>query len=233
VVALVGGLACATGIGCADHEIPAAEVGRRLFSDPGVSTAKGNEYACATCHAVERGKPGIIADRFDAGANLAGVVGRPGFWGGYKTRLLDAIDECVNRFMGDWSAARRQDAGVYLYAYLEAESAEPVSPQVPLSIVRHVAALDGVKGDLGRGAEIYGRACGRCHGQPRSGAGRVGPASRIPDDTIRIFSTQARAVIVEKIRHGNFFNLAGVMPFFSLEVLSDQHVADILAYVGL
>jgi thiosulfate dehydrogenase len=48
-----------------------------------------------------------------------------------------------------------------------------------------------------------------------------------------MFGAQSRAVVVEKVRHGKFFNLAGVMPFYAAETLSDAELADILAYLGL
>ena len=43
----------------------------------------------------------------------------------------------------------------------------------------------------------------------------------------------ARDVTVEKIRHGRFFNISGIMPFYTVEAISDQTVADLLAYMGL
>jgi thiosulfate dehydrogenase len=38
---------------------------------------------------------------------------------------------------------------------------------------------------------------------------------------------------VEKVRHGRFFNIGGVMPFYTAEALSDQTIADILSHMGL
>jgi hypothetical protein len=43
----------------------------------------------------------------------------------------------------------------------------------------------------------------------------------------------ARSVTVEKVRHGLFINIGGVMPFYTQEAMSDQTVADILVYMGL
>ena len=58
-------------------------------------------------------------------------------------------------------------------------------------------------------------------------------ASVIPEDTIKSFPMNVRAVVIEKIRHGRFFNIGGVMPLYSTEVMTDQDIADIAAYLGL
>ncbi|MBX5484795.1 MAG: cytochrome C oxidase Cbb3, partial [Myxococcaceae bacterium] len=42
-----------------------------------------------------------------------------------------------------------------------------------------------------------------------------------------------RLVIIEKIRHGQFFGVGGNMPLYGREMLSDEQVADLLAYLGL
>jgi thiosulfate dehydrogenase len=58
--------------------------------------------------------------------------------------------------------------------------------------------------------------------------------SVIPEDTEKVFpASQVRAVVVEKIRHGKFFNIGGIMPLYSAEAITDQEIADILAYIGL
>ena len=38
---------------------------------------------------------------------------------------------------------------------------------------------------------------------------------------------------VEKVRHGKFFNIGGVMPLYSTESMTDEEIADVLAYIGL
>lgn len=40
-------------------------------------------------------------------------------------------------------------------------------------------------------------------------------------------------VVVEKVRHGVFFNIGGTMPPSSLEVLSDEDLGALLAYLGI
>ena len=66
-------------------------------------------------------------------------------------------------------------------------------------------------------------------------AGWTQTFSIVPEDTQKAFPApgEARFAVVEKLRHGRFFNIGGVMPLYSLEALSDQDVADLLAYLGL
>lgn len=73
---------------------------------------------------------------------------------------------------------------------------------------------------------------------PRRTPQRLGPAgaegvSIIPEDTLKVFPDSARTVVVEKIRHGKFFNVGGNMPLYPAESISDQEIADVLSYLGL
>ena len=71
---------------------------------------------------------------------------------------------------------------------------------------------------------------------PTAGTGRLDSTfSIVPEDTQKAFPApgEARFATVEKLRHGRFFNIGGVMPLYSLEALSDRSVADLLAYLGL
>ena len=47
------------------------------------------------------------------------------------------------------------------------------------------SAQDLGPGDAARGAGLYARACAYCHGAARTGAGRVGGAVVLPDETER------------------------------------------------
>lgn len=228
-------LATAVACGCGDVEVPAAELGERLFRDPAVSTSPFNAFSCATCHVADPGQPAVVPGRLDSGYNLGNSVGRPSWWGGYEVRLLDAINVCIDRFMGGRKLAPEDPAARQLYAFLDARSPEAASPAAPLTLVRHVTALDGMKGDPGRGGTVYTQSCYRCHGAVNTGVGRISPlATRVPEDTKKSFDPAlVRAVVVEKVRHGRFYNIGGVMPFYSVEAMSDAEVADMLAYLGL
>ncbi len=229
---LAGTLALAA---CGDRAVPAADFGARLFSDPTLSPSPFNRFSCATCHVVDPAGPPVVPGRLDPGYNLAGSVGRQGWWGGYETRLLDAMNVCVDQFMGGRKLLVSDDSAREIYAYLQAAGSDAgIAPGLPLTVLRDVTDLADLTGNAERGHDVYVRACFRCHGQPHTGAGRLGTKpSIIPEDSIKVFPDQARAVVVEKIRHGKFFSIGGVMPLYSTEALSDAQVADILAYVGL
>jgi len=220
---------------CSDEHVPAARLGERLFNDPGLSTSGFNAVSCAICHVVDPASPAVVPGRFDPGFNLANTAGRPSWWGGYELTLLDALNVCLDRFMSGRLLSQQDEEARLLYAYLDANSPEPASSPLPFTVVRNVTGLADVAGDSDRGRDLYERACHRCHGAAHTGAGALDTRPPIvPKSTVAEFRPeQVRAVVEEKIRHGRFFNLAGVMPLYSVEVMTDADVADILAYLGL
>jgi thiosulfate dehydrogenase len=195
--------------------------------------------SCATCHdvgsappsySVGGGRPGRIMPGYD----LYDVVYRGSWWGGYEVRLLDAINVCLVQFMGGRALTAEEEQARALYEYLEAHSPDNPSPPLPWTIVKDVTDLRSLTGDATAGRDVYDRGCRSCHGAPRTGAGRLGAkVAIIPEDTVRVFGANARAVTVEKVRHGRFFNIGGTMAPYSAETLGDQEIADILAYLGL
>jgi thiosulfate dehydrogenase len=219
--------------GCGDDKVPAAEFGKDRFADRKVSTSRFNTFSCTSCHVVDAAAPLVVAGRFDPGYNLAGAATRGSWWGGGSTTLLDAINVCVKEFMGGAPLVRDSEVARQLDAYLEAST--PMTPgPAPFGFVRITSALADQKGDATRGAEAYQKACYRCHGEAHSWKGHSTPAATpIPESSISTFGAEARAVTVEKIRHGRFINIGGVMPFYTSEAMSDQTVADILVYMGL
>lgn len=219
--------------GCGDDATP-VERGEQLFFDARLSSSPFNTFSCATCHALLPANYGQDLARFDAGFNLANTVARASWWGGYETRLLDAINVCVDRFMGGRKLVAEEEAAQSLYAYLDSAAPAEALPALPFTIVRDVTPLSELAGDSASGQAIYDAACRRCHGEAHTGTGRSEPrATVVPEDTQQSFQGNARAVVVEKIRHGKFFNIGGVMPLYATEVLSDAEIADILAYLGL
>jgi thiosulfate dehydrogenase len=220
--------------GCGgDKDVPAAEFGKDLFSSPKVSTSRYNTFACATCHVVDPAAGVVVSGRLDSGYNLAGAPTRGSWWGGGETSLLDAMNVCITQFMGGRALTKDQDETKQLDAYLEANTA-PTGMAAPFTVVRVVGSLDGVPGDANRGRAAYQSACFRCHGEANSmGKGRSSPiASPIPEATNASFPGLGRAVTVEKVRHGRFFNVGGLMPFYTAEAMSDQTLADILSFLG-
>lgn len=219
-------------------DIPGPERGRQLFSDPNVSTSTFNAFACATCHLVSAtaspASAGAESGRVDPGYNLFNAVHRPSWWGSYETRLLDSINYCVTEFMGGRALVAEDVQARALYEYLNQNSPDNPSPPLDLTVIRNVTTLSTISGDPGRGRDVVQRSCQRCHGALHTGNGRLSSrVSIVPEDTINNFPANARAVIIEKIRHGKFFNIGGVMPLYSAESISDPQIADVVTYLGL
>jgi thiosulfate dehydrogenase len=223
--------------GCTE-EISAAEHGERLFGDPhGISDARSNDVSCATCHQTGETDD---ANRIDSGHNLHGVANRIDFWGGQTDTMLEAVSTCLVYFMRHTIDPPDRDSEemVALWEYLVSITPEdaPTDP-LPFTVVENIQAIP--LGDQARGCEIFDKSCKRCHGDLHSGAGRINDdAVKLPDeaaaDYMELFpTTPPGLVVIEKIRHGRFFATPGVMPLYSVEVLSDEEIGDLLACLGM
>jgi thiosulfate dehydrogenase len=124
--------------------------------------------------------------------------------------------------------------GLDLLAFLETLGTEPSDP-VPFTVPRALPDPNALPaGDAARGADVYLAACQICHGEPHTGAGRLGTLPPVlPDATIAEHAEFAREIAIAKIRWGGFRGIGGTMPPFSLETLDDQQIADVIAYLGL
>lgn len=207
----------------------AEDYGRALFSDTSVSGAKSNPFSCATCHAITPGDTGV-----HPGYDLYDVASRPAWWGGNVATLFDATNQCITDFMSGKPLAEDDEKGRAIYVYLKSQSPDATAPLLPLTVVQNI--VDVPSGDAGRGEATWNQACKTCHGAPHTGDGRISDlASIVPDDSIAAHGTDpktgARPVVIEKVRHGKFFNVGGIMPLFSVEALSDAQLGDILAYL--
>ncbi len=206
-----------------------AERGEALFSEPGLSDSPSNAMSCATCHATGA----VPAGWLPVGGTLAGVTGRPSFFGGGEPDLRAAINFCLRRFMR--APAREplaaDDArGLDLLSYLD--SLEGPADAVPFTLGD--LADDLPDGDAARGASTWADACRSCHGAPSTGAGRLASyVTRVPDETILEHGNDARIRTIEKVRNGQFYGAGGEMPPFSMERLSDAQLADVLAFLSL
>jgi thiosulfate dehydrogenase len=87
---------------------------------------------------------------------------------------------------------------------------------------------------------VHRLACEGCHGAAHTGDGRILAAAPpiLPEQA----EAEARmafpdfdpaVVFTEKVRHGQFFDVGGNMPPFSLEVLSEEDLGALLAFYGL
>jgi thiosulfate dehydrogenase len=159
---------------------------------------------------------------------------RPTYWGGFETTLLDAINQCMTSFMRGRALSPTDDRARGLYVYLESVSTDATAPALPLTVVQNI--VDVPSGDAQMGKQTYDQACASCHGAPHTGAGRLSSeVSLVPDETLQQHGTDpnsgARPVVIEKVRHGKFYNIGGNMPLFSKEALSDAQLGGILAYL--
>lgn len=224
----------ASACGGDDGPVPAAEYGERLFNDARLSESNFNSFSCATCHATTPTAPG---GRLDAGYTLYDSAFRKTWWGGYETRLLDAVNFCYVNFMrGVAPLSEDSPQSRALYEYLVSISPNPDAPPLPLTVVKD--AVEVPRGDRARGQEVYRAACQGCHGEPHSGAGRLTElASVLPEvteDYGEVFPGVPKSlVVIEKVRHGQFFGVGGNMPPYSLEALSDADLGALLTFLEL
>jgi thiosulfate dehydrogenase len=213
--------------------LSAAEYGEKLFSDPALSDAASNRVSCTDCHST------TLETSFLSGGSLKGVTKRPSYWGGAEIDLLRSINHCRYYFMAAnvyWTGD--EDEAVATYAFLESisQDEEGAAPQ-PFELGE---VKDPKPGDAARGSKVFDAACRSCHGAPSSGLGAIVPsADRLPQDTLAAHpepeysDEDRRLVFVEKTRHGGFLGYGGTMPPFSLNVLSDEDLADLLTFLRL
>lgn len=225
-------LACL--IACSDPAVEpahgtAVEHGEALFSDPKASTSASNPFACATCHTSGAPAEGILT-----GASLAGVAARRSFWGGARVDLLEAINDCRMSFMDARAPWRADDEDARaMWAFL-ASRPGPTDP-APFTVEREPGELP--PGDPVAGRTAFDLACARCHGRVHDGEGRIASfVPRLPDEVdaahADLSAPERRRIYARKVRLGAFAHASGSMPPFSREVLSDEDVAAILAFLG-
>lgn len=212
----------------------APSIERDPLDDPTISRSRFNEFRCTTCHAIGEGDPRILP-----GARLDGALARPSFWGGAIATARGAVDECFAHFMRGDSLDREPEAEARLLRRLSELRAVPgaLTDAAPFTVATETMPPMG--GDRARGRRLYDRACGYCHGAPHTGEGRLGATTSVlPEDTERNHPSASgytietlRHTFVHKVRLGSFRGFAGTMPPFSQEVLSDQAIADIVAYL--
>jgi len=212
----------------------AADFGEELFQDSRLSESQFNSFSCSTCHATTAApEPGRIL----AGYTLHNAASRPSWWGGYETRLLDAVNFCYVSFMrGVTPLAPEEDKSRALYEYLVRISPDAESPALPFTVVKDV--VDVPRRDAARGAEVYRAACQTCHGEPNTGKGRLTQLASVLPNVVEeydeLFPGVPRSlVVIEKVRHGQFFGVGGNMPLYSREALSDEDLGALLAFLGL
>ncbi len=228
--------AVASAVACGSERAARVEEvanGRALFESTALSPSATNLFSCETCHDPT---PGLTVMK--PGSALAGATLRPSFWGGQENDLLRSVDDCRTEFMLASAPLEAASADAEaLYAYLASLEPGDPNPQ-PFTFVREIDDLP--RGDANHGYLVYGQACARCHGSMHDGDGRLGDIVPVlPEDTLAVHAPPAysprtqRLVFIEKTRHGVFLDYGGEMPPFSLEVLRDSDLSDLLEALGV
>ncbi|MCY1000208.1 c-type cytochrome [Myxococcus sp. MISCRS1] len=221
---------------CGDEVEPptAAQYGELLFRDARLSESQFNAFSCATCHATT---PTPLDGRMDSGYTLHNVVSRPDWWGGYETNLLDAVNFCYVSFMrGVQPLPVDSPQSRALYEYLVSISPDAQAPALPYTVVKDIVEVP--RGSMEHGQTVYRAACQECHGELHTGAGRLTELASILPEVTRDYDElfpgiPHSLVVIEKVRHGQFFHIGGNMPAYSLEALSDADMGALLTYLGL
>ncbi len=224
--------------GCGEETVvrPARERGEHLFRDPDFSRSQFNIFSCSDCHATNATDDSLLRL---AGNPLNDSAFRAAWWNGYTAQYLDAVNACWVFFMrGEAQGVVAGDPeGDALYEYLVSISPGNPAPALPLTYQRNIIGL--VPGIAVNGEQVYDMACRNCHGDAGTGRGRLhasivalGPELSASYDA-EFPGIDHDVLVVEKVRHGQFFGVGGNMPPFALERLSDAELADLLAFLDL
>ena len=219
-----------------------SQLGRELFHDPTfkgtIDPSKATGLTCANCHADfdETENPdGVIR----AGHSVVGVPHRGEAKGGMITgadfaRAAGGGGFCYEHFLqrvpGDKvnPTAIPAEHAEALMAYFETISGDNKGPEFEIAMLDDDAKkaagekIVAMNGDASKGWQLFGRACVTCH--PSAKKAGIGPQlvrSRAPRN---IDATMTRWAT--KIRGGG-----SLMPFYAPDILSDQDIADIIAFL--
>ena len=220
-----------------------AKMGRELFSDPSfggtLDPAKVSGLSCSDCHADfdEATNPD---GRIRAGHSIVGVPHRGTAKGGMITadifaRAAGGGGFCYQHFLQkipsnkvDPTAIPEEQAEA-LMAYFGHVSGDNKGPQFQITMLDKDAAsaaadkIIAMKGDVQRGWKLYAQACNVCHPTAtKPGIGSQLVKRRPPRDL-----EKRKHQIAAYVRKGGF-----TMPFFSEDRLSDQEIADIVAFIA-
>jgi mono/diheme cytochrome c family protein len=188
--------------------------------------AWGNSsYSCIYCHAnFDEAK--LDDGYLRPGHPLWSSVIRPSYYNGAYTGqgdipLARAINTCASGFLKVKPLGLSDSRMLHLIAYLRAISPDTEALAVTVTRATELPPLDG---DPRRGEMLYKAACILCHREKSSAPVLTFKAqSDLVAAKIRGLKTSAEAI-------HEIAEWPAPMPFFSMERMSDQQVADIVAY---
>ncbi|MEI8134866.1 MAG: cytochrome c [bacterium] len=216
-----------------------AKQGQLLFYNTSLGKRK---VACANCHTD--GTPKTSDDMIRQGHPLAGVTSRPSTWNG----MYKGADLKKNAYGASLCAAvfqHRADSKTvdkaltpdevdalneYLTAIATLPSANPSELKIQWAakptfnddmpdekIAKPVVkAIMKLPGDAKTGETVFAKSCATCHSMKDK---KVGPPMER--------AAQDMNLVAQAVRFGS-----GDMPFYAKDVMSDQQIADALAYIG-
>lgn len=209
----------------------ATSAGAKLFTSTSLGKIKSS---CASCHSI-----GGSDSRIKPGHTLAGVTKRTATWNGmFKGADLEknayGANLCATLFQ-EKAGGLKPDEVASLNEYLKSIEAAPGAMTKNLTIVwaakpplkkeesvdEKVAkpilkAIMKTPGDVKAGEGVFAKACANCHSFKEKLVG--------PKFTADIAGEAE--IVASAIRFGY-----SAMPFFAKDKLSDQQVADVIAYI--
>ena len=221
-----------------------AQMGRELFYDPSfggtLAPDKISGLTCATCH-TDFDEAANPDGRLRAGHSIIGVPHRGEAKGGMIKgdmfrRAAGGGGFCYQHFLQkipsnkvDVTAIPEEQAEA-LMAYFEHVSGDNKGPEFQIQMLDKEAAkaaagkIVEMKGDPQSGWKVYSNACSVCHGPPNAKIKKVGVGPQLDRKKVSDVKKRKRQ-IATYVRKGGF-----VMPFFAEDRLSDQNLADIVAF---
>jgi mono/diheme cytochrome c family protein len=215
-----------------------AKKGQLLFFNTSLGKVK---VACATCHTD--GTPKTQNNQIRQGHTLAGVASRTATWNGmYKGDNLkkyaygaslcvaifqgradgdidkalsadevDALNEYFSAINGA-SGAMTSNLKIQWAAKVMTKQEDSPDPNIAKPIVKAIMKLPG---DPAAGETIFGKSCGTCHSIKDK---KIGPPMAK--------AAKDMNYVAQTVRFGS-----GNMAFYAKDVISDQQIADAIAYI--
>ncbi len=184
-----------------------------------------SNYACIYCHAnFDEGK--LDDGYWRPGSSLWNSAVRPSYYNGAYSgngdiSLARGINTCVVAFLQTDALKLSDERMQALLAYLHSISPDDTAP--PVTITR-TSRAPGMDGDPRRGEKLFSASCVLCHRNKG-----VLPELSFKADASLVLA-KIRDMKVPEDAQGELGDNYPPMPFFSVERLSDQQVADILAH---